>query len=146
MEYRSLSPLLTQSSIHSNESSHVTSSQRRAPDHLARPDGGRYQHAFETDNGHYHGPYEPATPEHTINLEGAKLETTITRSGLGQQDPPRVRSRSRSRSTLHRPDGKVPGPIQQRKLLCHVVLHKRLQLHQSRPNEVQVRLGVGQSI
>jgi hypothetical protein len=62
------SPLRTQSLIQSEESSNVTSSQRRTSDHLARPDGGHYQQAFETDAGYCHGPYEPAAPEHTINL------------------------------------------------------------------------------
>jgi hypothetical protein len=38
---------------------------------LARPDRRRHQQAFETNAGYCHGPYEPAAPEHTINLEGA---------------------------------------------------------------------------
>jgi hypothetical protein len=66
----SLSPLLTQSLIQSNESSNVTSSQRWTSDHLARPDGRRHQQTFDTDAGHCHGSHEPAAPEHTINLEG----------------------------------------------------------------------------
>jgi hypothetical protein len=44
--------------------------QGRTSDHLARPDGRRHQQAFETDAGHFHGPHEPAAPEHTVNLEG----------------------------------------------------------------------------
>jgi hypothetical protein len=31
--------------------------------------GRRYQQAFETNAGHCHGRYEPAAPEHTINLK-----------------------------------------------------------------------------
>jgi hypothetical protein len=34
-----------------------------------RPDRSCHQQAFETDSGYCHGPYEPAAPEHTINLE-----------------------------------------------------------------------------
>jgi hypothetical protein len=48
---------------------------------------------------------------------------TITRYRLGRQDPPHVCSSSGSRSTLHRPDRKVPGTIQQGKLLCDGLLH-----------------------
>jgi hypothetical protein len=32
---------------------------------------GLTEDAFETDAGHCHGPYEPAAPEYSINLEGA---------------------------------------------------------------------------
>jgi hypothetical protein len=56
------SPLLAQSLIQSDESSNVTSSQRRTSDYLTQLDGGHYQQAFETDTGHCHGPYEPAEP------------------------------------------------------------------------------------
>jgi hypothetical protein len=97
----SISPLLSQSPIQSNEICDVASGLRRTSDHLARIDGRRYQQAFETDAGHCHGPYEPAAPEHTINLEGTSLETTNNGHRLGHKDPPRARSRSRSRSPLH---------------------------------------------
>jgi hypothetical protein len=69
-----------------------------------------------------HGPYEPAAPEHTINLEGDHLEATNIGYRLVHKDPPRVRSRSRSGPTLHRLDGKVPGTIQQRKFIRHGLL------------------------
>jgi hypothetical protein len=75
-----------------------------------------------------------------------KQQSPDTYLVLGHQDSPRVCSRSRSGATLHRPDGKVPGPIQQRKLVCHVMLHLQLKLHQSRPHEIKVRLRMGQSI
>jgi hypothetical protein len=48
---------------------------------------------------------------------------TTTGYRLGNKNPPRVRSRSRTRSTLHRLDGEVPGAIQQRKRLCDGLLH-----------------------
>jgi hypothetical protein len=41
-----------------------------------------HQQAFETEACHCHGPYEPAAPEHKINLEGATCPTTITGPGL----------------------------------------------------------------
>jgi hypothetical protein len=119
----SLSPLLTQSLIQSEEICDVASGQRWTSDHLARIDRRRYQQAFETDAGHCHGPYEPAAPEHMINLEGANSETTNNGYRLGHTDPPRVHSRSRPRSTIHRLDGEVPGAVQQRKLLCDGLLH-----------------------
>jgi hypothetical protein len=74
----------------------------------------------------------PGLTEDTINKHfkltpatamGHMNETTITGQRLGRQDPPRVYSRSRSRSTLHRLDRKVPDTIQQRKLLCNGMLH-----------------------
>jgi hypothetical protein len=46
----------------------VTSRQIRTSDNLTRLEGGHYQQAFETDAGHCHGTYDPAAPEHTINL------------------------------------------------------------------------------
>jgi hypothetical protein len=57
--------------IQSNKIRNVTSGQRRTSGHLARLDGIRYQQTFETHTGHGHGPYEPAAPKYTINLEGA---------------------------------------------------------------------------
>jgi hypothetical protein len=66
----SISPLLTQSLIQSDEICNVTSDHRRTSDYLARLDGRSYQQAFETDAGHSHGRYEPVAPEYTINLEG----------------------------------------------------------------------------
>jgi hypothetical protein len=119
---------VTQSLIQSNEIYNATSGQRRTSDHLARFDGRHYQQEFETDAGHCRGPYEPAAPEHTINLEGANWETTTTEHRLGQKDPPHVRSRSRPRSIIHRLDGEVHGVIQQSNLLCDGLLHLRLQL------------------
>jgi hypothetical protein len=89
-----LSPLIAQTLIQSSEICNVTSGKRWTSDHLARLDGRRYQQAFETDAGYGHGPYEPASPEYTINLEGANLETTTTGYRLGHKDPPHVRSRS----------------------------------------------------
>jgi hypothetical protein len=50
-------------------------------------------------------------------------KTTIDGHIPGHQYSPRVRSRSRSGATLYQPDGKVTGPIQQRKLICNVMLH-----------------------
>jgi hypothetical protein len=67
----SISPLLAQSPTQSNEICNVTSGQRWTSDHLARLNGGRYQHTFETNAGYGHGPYEPEAPKHTIHLEGA---------------------------------------------------------------------------
>jgi hypothetical protein len=46
------------------------------------------------------------------------LRNNNHRTRLGRQDPPRVRSRCRPGSALHRLDGKILGAIQQRKLLC----------------------------
>jgi hypothetical protein len=75
---------------------------------LARLNEGRYQQTFETDAGYGHEPYEPKAPKHTIHLEGAYRETINTGHRLGHKDPPRVRSRSRSRPTLTDLMGKFP--------------------------------------
>jgi hypothetical protein len=63
------------------------------------------------------------------NIRSTSKAPTATGYRLGHKDPHRVRSRSRSRSTLHRLDGKVPSAIQQRKLLCDGLLHLLFQLH-----------------
>jgi hypothetical protein len=64
----SLSPLLAQSPIQSNEICNVTSGQRWTYGHLARLNGGRNQQTFETNAGYGHGPYEPTVPKHAIHL------------------------------------------------------------------------------
>jgi hypothetical protein len=48
---------------------------------LARLDGRRYQQTFETVAGYSNGPFEPAAPKHTINLEGEKQPTPDTYLG-----------------------------------------------------------------
>jgi hypothetical protein len=65
----------------------------------------------------------PSTAMGHMNQRRQKIRSTSKAPKFGHQYPPRVHSRSRSGATLHRPDGKVPGPIQQRKLVCHVMLH-----------------------
>jgi hypothetical protein len=65
---------------------------------------------------------------HMINWSGLTEDAInnhlkLTPARLGRQDPPRVCSRSGSRSTLHRPDRKVSSSIKQGKLFCDVRLH-----------------------
>jgi hypothetical protein len=55
-------------------------------------------------------------------------DTTNIEHRPGHKNPPRVCRPGRSRPTLHGLDGKVPGPIQQSKLICHGLLCLRLQL------------------
>jgi hypothetical protein len=50
---------------------------------LSRPDGRRHQQAFETDAGHWHGPHEPADPEHTINLKASTEKQQPPDTDLG---------------------------------------------------------------
>jgi hypothetical protein len=52
---------------------------------LARPNGRRYPQAFETHTSHSHGPYEPATPRHKVDLESADRGATNTGHRLGQK-------------------------------------------------------------
>jgi hypothetical protein len=56
-------------------------------------------------------------------LEAPIEKQPTTRYILGHKDPPCVHSCSRSGTTIHRLDGKVPGAIQQRKLLCDGLLY-----------------------
>jgi hypothetical protein len=118
----SLSPLLAQSPVQSNEICIVTGAQRRTSDHVARPSGRRYPQTFETYAGHSHGPHEPKMPKHTINLEKANCGRTHGLHRLGHKNPPRVCRPGRPRTTLHGLDGKIPGAIQQRKLIYHGLL------------------------
>jgi hypothetical protein len=66
----SLSQLLAQSPIQSNEICNVTGGQRQSSDHLAQPNVRHYQQTFETHASHVHGAHEPATPKRKVHLEG----------------------------------------------------------------------------
>jgi hypothetical protein len=65
-----ISPLLAQSLVQAGKIRNLKSGQRRTSDPLAQLDARRYQQTFETHAGYGHGPFEPAAPKHTINLEG----------------------------------------------------------------------------
>jgi hypothetical protein len=115
----SLSPLLAQRPVQSNEICIITGGQRRTYNHVARPNERHYPQTFETHVDHDHGPYESETPKHKVHLENADFGRATGWYRLGHKNPPCVCRPGRSRTTLHGLNRKIPGEIQQRKLICH---------------------------
>jgi hypothetical protein len=81
-----LSPLLAQSPVQSNEICTITGGQKRTSNNLARTNGGRYPHIFETHTVHVHGEHESKTPKHNINLKPPIADAPQTGTGVGTKN------------------------------------------------------------
>jgi hypothetical protein len=66
--------------------------------------------------------FAAAHRQHKVHLDDVDCAPTKNGHILQLENPPRIRRRGRSRPTLNRLDGKIPGEIQQMKLICHSLL------------------------